>query len=199
MLGVQLRASFQLSRMHLERGDLAESSKTAHEGLRLAEQAGLGLAPYGLDLKYTHYLAHYFDGDWEHALQVADGFVVRVTNVAEARLSAMALFIDVARGSPKVTERLVWLRPFWPADGFGAYIARGLLAEHLLWQGDTEAAIAEIDGDHQRDWRTTWAARGRRSSARPRWASAPTPTWPAGPGRPGTRNAKSTRWTRPAS
>jgi DNA-binding CsgD family transcriptional regulator len=144
VLGVQLRASFQLSRTHLERGDLAESSKTAHEGLRLAEQAGLGLAPYGLDLKYTHYLAHYFDGDWEHALQVADGFVVRVTNVAEARLSAMAMFIDVARGSPKVTERLVWLRPFWPADGFGAYIARGLLAEHLLWQGDTEAAIAEI-------------------------------------------------------
>ena len=52
VLGVQLRASFQLSRTHLERGDLAESSKTAHEGLRLAEQAGLGLAPYGLDLKY---------------------------------------------------------------------------------------------------------------------------------------------------
>jgi DNA-binding CsgD family transcriptional regulator/tetratricopeptide (TPR) repeat protein len=144
VLGVQLRASFQLSRTHLERGDLDESSKTAHEGLRLAEEAGLGLAPYGLDLKYTHYLAHYSDGDWDHAQQVADGFVVRVTSIAEARLSAMALFIDVARGSPKVTERLVWLRPFWPADGFGAYIARGLLAEHLLWQGDTEAAIAEI-------------------------------------------------------
>jgi DNA-binding CsgD family transcriptional regulator/tetratricopeptide (TPR) repeat protein len=144
VLGVQLRASFQLSRTHLERGDLADASKTAHEGLRLAEEAGLGLAPYGLDLKYTHYLAHYADGDWDHAQQVADGFVVRVTSIAEARLSAMALFIDVARGSPKVDERLIWLRPFWPADGFGAYIARGLLAEHALWQGDTETAVAEI-------------------------------------------------------
>ena len=117
VLGVQLRAAFQLARTHLERGDLADSSKTAHEGLRLAEEAGLGMAPYGLDLQYTHYLAHYADGDWDHAQQVADGFVVRVTSVAEARLSAMALFIDVARGSPKVDERLSWLKPFWAADG----------------------------------------------------------------------------------
>ncbi len=143
VLGVQLRAAFELSRTHLERGDLTDASKTAHEGLRLAEEAGLGLAPYGLDLQYTHYLAHYADGAWDHAQQVADGFVVRVTSVAEARLSAMALFIDVARGSQKVTERRAWLRPFWPADGFGAYIARGLLAEHALWQGDAETASRE--------------------------------------------------------
>jgi DNA-binding CsgD family transcriptional regulator len=102
------------------------------------------MAPYGLDLQYTHYLAHYADGDWDHAQQVADGFVVRVTSVAEARLSAMALFIDVARGSPKVDERLSWLKPFWAADGFGAYIARGLLAEHALWQGATDTAVTEI-------------------------------------------------------
>src|SRR6266567_1630091 len=143
VLGVQLRAAFQLARTHLERGDLAYASKTAHEGLLLAEEAGLGLAPYGLDLQYSHYLAHYADGDWDHAQQVADKFVVRVTSVAEARLSAMALFIDVARGSPRVTERRAWLRPFWPADGFGAYIARGLLAEHALWQGDAERAARE--------------------------------------------------------
>jgi DNA-binding CsgD family transcriptional regulator/tetratricopeptide (TPR) repeat protein len=143
VLGVQLRAAFQLARTHLERGDLADASKTAHQGLQLAEEAGVGLAPYGLDLQYTHYLAHYADGDWDHAQQVADGFVVRVTSVAEARLSAMALFIDVARGSPRVGERRTWLRPFWPADGFGAYIARGLLAEHALWQGDAETAARE--------------------------------------------------------
>jgi DNA-binding NarL/FixJ family response regulator len=143
VLGVQLRAAFQLSRTYLERGDLADATKTAHQGLQLAEDAGLGLAPYGLDLQYTHYLAHYAEGDWDHAQQVADGFVVRVTSVAEARLSAMALFIDVARGSPRVAERVAWQRPFWPADGFGAYIARGLLAEHALWQGDAEAAARE--------------------------------------------------------
>jgi len=143
VLGVQLRAAFQLARIYLETGDLPDASKTAHQGIQLAEEAGLGLAPYGLDLQYTHYLAHYADGSWDHAQQVADGFVVRVTSVAEARLSAMALFIDVARGSPKVADRRAWLRPFWPADGFGAYISRGLLAEHALWKGDAERAARE--------------------------------------------------------
>ncbi|MEP7022820.1 MAG: AAA family ATPase [Actinomycetota bacterium] len=143
VLTVQLRAAFQLARIHLERGDLADASRIAHEGLERAEEAGLAMAPYGLDLQYTHYLAHYADGNWDHAQEVADGFVVRVTSVAEARLSAMALFIDVARGSPRVSDRVTWVRPFWPADGFGEYIARGLVAEHALWQGDAETAAAE--------------------------------------------------------
>jgi DNA-binding CsgD family transcriptional regulator len=143
VLTVQLRAAFQLARIHLERGDLADASRIAHQGLERAEEAGLAMAPYGLDLQYTHYLAHYADGDWDHAQRVADGFVVRVTSVAEARLSAMALFIDVARGSPLVAERVLWMRPFWPVDGFGEYIARGLMAEHALWQGDAATAAAE--------------------------------------------------------
>ena len=67
-----------------------------------------------------------------------------MTTAAEARLSAMALFLDVARGSPKVAERRAWLEPFWPGDSFGAYIARGLLAEHALWRGDTATALAEV-------------------------------------------------------
>ena len=69
---------------------------------------------------------------------------MRVTTVAEARLSAMALFLDVARGSPAVAERRAWLEPFWAADAFTAYIGRGLLAEHALWRGDYPTALAEV-------------------------------------------------------
>jgi DNA-binding CsgD family transcriptional regulator len=144
MLGVELRAAFQVARSQLESGDLAGSAATAHQGFGRADAAGLGLAPYGLDLQYLHYLAHYADGCWDHAQELADGFGVRVTTVAEARLSAMALFLDVARGSPKVADRRAWLEPFWPGDSFGAYIARGLLAEHALWRGDITTALAEV-------------------------------------------------------
>jgi DNA-binding CsgD family transcriptional regulator len=144
VLGVRLRAAFQLARMHLESGDLAQASATAHEGLKRAEEAGLLLAPYGLDLQYLHYLAHYNDGDWDHAQQVADGFPVRVTTDREAVLSAMALFIDVARGNPSVADRRTWLEPFWPEEKFSEYIARGLLAEHALWQSDPATAAAEV-------------------------------------------------------
>ncbi len=145
VLGVHLRAAFQLARINLERGDLAQASATAHEGLMSAEEAGLLLAPYGLDLQYLHYLAHFNDGDWDHAQQVADGFPVRVTTEREAVLSAMALFIDVARGSDAtVADRRTWLEPFWPVETFSAFIGRGLLAEHALWHGDTATALAEV-------------------------------------------------------
>jgi DNA-binding CsgD family transcriptional regulator len=133
-----------VARSQLESGDLVGSAEIAHQGQGHAEAAGLALAPYGLDLQYLHYLAHYSDGCWDHAQELADGFGVRVTTTAEARLSAMALFLDVARGSPKVAERRAWLEPFWPGDSFGAYIARGLLAEHALWRGDTATALAEV-------------------------------------------------------
>jgi DNA-binding CsgD family transcriptional regulator len=144
MLGVELRAAFQLGRVKLERGDLPGAAATAHEGLARAEENGLGLAPYGLDLQYLHYLVHYADGSWDHAADLADGFPVRATTVAEARLSAMGLFVEVGQGNPVVGERRAWLEPFWAADQFCEYIARGLLAEHALWRGDPEGALAEV-------------------------------------------------------
>jgi DNA-binding CsgD family transcriptional regulator len=144
MLGVELRAAYQLARIKLERGDLDGAVTTAHQGVARAEENGLGLAPYGLDLQYLHYLAHYAEGSWDHAAELADGFPVRATTVAEARLSAMALFVEVGQGNPVVGERRAWLEPFWAADKFGEYIARGLLAEHALWRGDPEGAVTEV-------------------------------------------------------
>ncbi len=67
---------------------------------------------------------------------------MRVTNVAEARLSAMALFIDVARGGGRVAERRAWLEPYLASDMLAEYIARGLLAEDAYWSGDLPGAVA---------------------------------------------------------
>jgi DNA-binding CsgD family transcriptional regulator len=145
MAGVELRVRTLLARLNLESGDLPAASAVAHAGVHRAEEAGLSLAPYGLDLQYLHYLAHYADGDWDHAQQIADTFPVRVTSVAEARLSAMALFIDVARGSPRVAERLRWLEPYLATDMLAEYIARGLVAEDAYWSGDLEGAAAAAE------------------------------------------------------
>jgi DNA-binding NarL/FixJ family response regulator len=143
MIGVELRAAYHLARAHLERGDLGVGAAVAHEGGKRASHAGLSLAPFGLDLQHLHFQCHFADGHWDHAQQIADGFAVRVTSIAEAYLSSMALFIDVARGNPAVAERLAWIRRFWGTHGFDGFIARGLFAEHALWQGDTELAITE--------------------------------------------------------
>jgi DNA-binding CsgD family transcriptional regulator len=145
VLDVELRAAFQLARVQLEWGDLDAASSTAHHGVLRAEEAGLALAPYGYDLQYLHYLAHYSGGEWDHAQSLADGFVTRVGSPAEARLSAMALFIDVARDRPAVAQRQTWLRSFFAKDRFTEYIGRGLLAEHALWRGDQVTAAAEAE------------------------------------------------------
>jgi DNA-binding CsgD family transcriptional regulator/tetratricopeptide (TPR) repeat protein len=142
VLGVELRAAYNLAAKHLSRGELAEAARVAHEGVQRAEETGLGLAPFGLDVQHLHFQAHFAQGEWDHAAELAAGFVIRVTSLPEALLSSMALFIDVARGDPVVPERLYWLAPYWE-DTFCAYISRGLLAEYKLWRGDAEAALAE--------------------------------------------------------
>jgi DNA-binding CsgD family transcriptional regulator len=144
MFGVELRAAHHLATVRLARGDLAEAVAAARAGVRRAESEGLGLAPYGLDLQHLLFQAHYADGDWDRAEELARNFPVWVTKQAEAVLSAMALFIDVARGNAVADERRTWLEPFWD-DDFVAYIARGLLAEQSLWRGDTGTALAETE------------------------------------------------------
>ncbi len=143
VLGVELRAAYHLAAAHLEHGDLATGGAVAYEGTKRANQTGLGLAPYGTDVQHLHFQCHYADGKWDHAQEIADGFTVRVTSIPEASLSSMALFIDVARGNPAVAERRAWIEPFFSVRGFDGFIARGLLAEHALWQGDAEETLAE--------------------------------------------------------
>jgi len=143
VLGVELRAAYHLARAHLEHGDLKAGGAVAHEGTKRANETGLGLAPYGTDVQHLHFQCHYADGKWDHAQEIADGFPVRVTSLPEASLSSMALFIDVARGNPAVEERHAWIEPFLSAHGFDGFIARGLIAEHALWQGDTEEALTQ--------------------------------------------------------
>jgi DNA-binding NarL/FixJ family response regulator len=143
VLGVELRAAYHRARAHLERGDLELGASVAHEGTKRANQTGLGLAPFGTDVQHLHFQCHFADGHWDHAQEIADGFVVRVTSVPEAQLSSMALFIDVARGNPAVGERRAWIEPFFGMHGLDGFTARGLLAEHAYWQGDTEEALTQ--------------------------------------------------------
>jgi len=144
MLQVELRATYLLAEQHQARGELAEAARTAQQGELRADSEGLGLAPYGMDLRHLHFQARFLLGEWDQAQGLADSFPVRVTSLPEAVLSAMALFIDVARANSAVEERRTWLEPFW-RDGFVGYVARSLLAERALWSGDTALALAHAE------------------------------------------------------
>ncbi len=156
VLGVELRAANHLAQAHLELGNLAIGATVAHEGTKRANQTGLKMAPFGLDVQHLHFQCHFADGTWDHAQEIADGFPVRVTSVPEAYLSSMALFIDVARGNPAVAERRAWIEPFWSAHGFDEFIARGLLAEHALWQGDAGQVLAEAQAAIDLTFEVPW-------------------------------------------
>jgi DNA-binding CsgD family transcriptional regulator/tetratricopeptide (TPR) repeat protein len=152
VLGVELRAAAMLSRAQLERGELADSARVAHEAVQRADETGLTLAPYGLDVQHLHFQAHYAQGEWDHAQELSNQWAVRVATLPEAVLSAMALFIDVARGNAVAAERRVWLEPLWDQDKLCVYMARAMYAEQALWQGDTDLAIAEAEGAIAGDW-----------------------------------------------
>ena len=178
VLGVELRAAYHLAQAHLELGDLAIGAAVAHEGTKRANQTGLNMAPFGLDVQHLHFQCHFADGKWDHAQVIADGFPVRVTSVPEA---SPVLHGPVHRRRARTTrrsaERRAWIEPFLSAHGFDGFIARGLLAEHALWQGDIEQAMTEAQA---RDRRHLRAALGlspvRHQAGRDR---------PERPGRPG--------------
>ena len=179
MLQVELRATFFLALEQQTRGELAEAARIAQLGVRRADDEGLGLAPFGLDLRHLHFQARFLSGEWDEAGQLADGFPVRVTSLPEAVLSAMALFIDVARGNPAAEERRTWLEPFF-GDSFvtlhrpGAARRAGALARR-----HGPGAVARRGGDPARTRcpRTAPPCSVRLPS---RWRRAPTARSPRG-------------------
>ncbi|WP_432923640.1 helix-turn-helix transcriptional regulator [Microbispora sp. CA-135349] len=142
-LSIDLRAHFNLARIHYENGALAVAARITEDGVRLAGETGLTWSTYGTDLHFLQYLVHYADGDWDTAERLAGGFGVRVGTLAEARLSSFALFVEVGRGRPGADERLRWLTRFW-SDDLVSYMARGMAAEQALWRGDPQGALDHV-------------------------------------------------------
>ena len=141
---VTMRAAFHHARTRFDRGDLAGAARAAEEGVRFARDNGLAWSTFGVVQRSLHYLIHYTEGAWTEANRLAEDFAVRVVRPFEAQLSAYALFVDVAQGSPRADERLRWITPLLDEDVFLNYLARGLAAEHALWRGDPETASEHI-------------------------------------------------------
>ena len=113
VLGVELRAAYHLAQAHLELGDLAIGAAVAHEGTKRANQTGLSMAPFGLDVQHLHFQCHFADGKWDHAQEIADGFPVRVTSAA--------------RGLPVLHGPVHRRRARQPGGGGAARLDRALL------------------------------------------------------------------------
>ncbi|MFA1539047.1 helix-turn-helix transcriptional regulator [Actinomadura monticuli] len=139
-----LRARFQYARTKFDRGDLAGAASAADEGVRFALDNGVGWSMFGIAMRTLQYLVRYTTGDWAEARGIAGGFPLQVVRPYEAQVSAYALFVEVAQGSPVVAERLRWIAPLWGEDLLANYIARGLAAEDALWRDDPREALEHV-------------------------------------------------------
>ena len=101
MFGVELRAAYHLTAELPRRSIyLAEAVAAAHAGVGRADAEGpRSSPPTGLTFSTCIFRRTTRRAHWEHAEDVARNFPVWVTKQPEAVLSAMALFIDVARGN----------------------------------------------------------------------------------------------------
>ena len=109
-------------------------------------EAGLAMAPYGFDLQYLHYLAHYADG--RLGPRPGDRRRLRGPGGQRGRGPAVGHGPVHRRGPGQRRGRPAacrgWSRS-WHRDQFVEYIARGLLAEHAYWQGDIDTALAQSE------------------------------------------------------
>jgi len=125
------------------RGDPAAALAVLSEGIEIAQRAGLAWSLPGVMLRGSQCSIYYILGNWDESERLADSFDVAVTTPAQARLSVMALAVEVGRGHPRAAERLKWIRMLGEdlsvLVGVAAYSA-----ELARWQGDLDAARAAI-------------------------------------------------------
>src|SRR5439155_25500605 len=68
-----------------------------------------------------------------------------VPDAVVARLSAAALYVEVARGLPAAEERLRRVRAAWHYDPQNVLLAGGCGADLMQWRGDRDGARAWVD------------------------------------------------------
>jgi DNA-binding CsgD family transcriptional regulator len=146
---LELRAQCNLGILELDVGNLMVARTTFDEAAELAERSGLGWSSYGVDSRVLGGVAHYMAGEWDEAERLA--VAVDDRRPAAGPLSAVALFVEVGRGSASAEERLARLAPFREVDPFADYLAGGCEADLALWQGDLDRArlVAERTVDSQ--------------------------------------------------
>ena len=144
MLGVELRAAYHLARAHLERGDLADGGGRGARGHQAGQPDRARPARRTAPTCSTCTSSA--------TTPTASGTTRRRSRTASRSGSPAFPRPRCPRWRCSSTSRAAtrWSRSGTPGSsrscrptGSTEFIARGLIAEHALWQGDVEEALAE--------------------------------------------------------
>lgn len=141
-LAAELRAHYQLACLHYYNGDVSGSLPVLATAMTRVTESGLRWTDSGVELRLLHAIAHYVSGDLVGSLAAADAPESKPPDVAAARLAAVSCYPAVALGLPDAAARMARLLGSWSTEPQVALVAGGCEADHLVWEGDFEAAVA---------------------------------------------------------
>ncbi|GAB2680532.1 helix-turn-helix transcriptional regulator [Thalassiella azotivora] len=156
VVGVELRASYNLAANLYYGGAVPQALATLGEARERAERAGARWSSWGLELRVLEVIARYLHGDWEGSASVASLVGTSAPpDLVAARLSAAGLYVRVGRGDPDAVRDAEGLRPAWGRDGQIALVGGGVLVDALTWQGryaDAVTVAREVVDHLTRTW-----------------------------------------------
>ena len=136
--GQELRAQFSIGALELDFANLAAARTELDESVALADRFGLAWSQYGISAGVLRFFAYYASGMWDEAERFTGSFDQRMSGAAA--LSAVALFVEVARGRPDADDRIRRLEGMWNEDEWIVYLAGGCAIDLAIWQGDLDRA-----------------------------------------------------------
>ncbi|MGF1662596.1 MAG: AAA family ATPase, partial [Kineosporiaceae bacterium] len=139
-----LRAAYGRAAARYDAGDPAAALAVLEPALAWCAAKGLMWSPYGLELRSLEVTAHTTRGDWDRALRAAGPSGSRPPDAMAARLAALALQVQAARGDPAAPATEAALATAWDHDPFTVLAVAAATAEQQRWSGRPEAAVATI-------------------------------------------------------
>jgi DNA-binding CsgD family transcriptional regulator len=127
------------------RGELTEALGLLNRGVNRAWQVGRAWSQPGVMLRGWQCRTHYMLGKWDVSEDLAATFDVVVATPVQARLSVLALPVEVGRGHKRAAERLKWIRML-DRDLSVLVGVASYGAELACWQGDFDTA-RDLIGD----------------------------------------------------
>ena len=136
---VTLRVLHNLVSAPIDRGELGLALGRARAGLAFAEQHGLALSGWGLQLRHHMYNCYFMRGEWDAAAELTS-HSDRVSGVTSAFIVTFGAQHMVARGDARAFGQLARVQPFWADDVLLTHLASSLGVELATWQGDFDRA-----------------------------------------------------------
>ncbi len=139
----ELRAQFSLGALALDQGDLPTAKEALDDAIARAESYGLIWGQYGINSNVLRLFTYYAIGAWDEGQAIAAAIDQRI--LGASYLSAAVLYIEVARGSDGVDDRIEQLAKPGKDLDWVRYMRSGCGADRALYKGDLDTAEAMIE------------------------------------------------------